>query len=163
MSAKGFSMQLFSKVVGNAGAKRSRLVGILAVMTLTACNSGQNGSATSPTSAMAKLPAVTANELSNAELTERQEPSIAPARLIWRAPMTREDGSSLYPGEIRGYRVYFKLNHQADYQVMAVTDPLSTSLALDSFTPGVYQFAISTVDVNGLESRRSETIRVNVI
>lgn len=86
----------------------------------------------------------------------------APRKLTWRAPMTREDGSSLYPGEIQGYRIYVKAGDRGRVRTIPIDDATSTSLSLDRFAPGVYQFSISTVDTNGLESRRSVTIRVSI-
>lgn len=86
-----------------------------------------------------------------------------PTRLTWRAPMTREDGSSLYPGEIYGYRIYVKAGTSKTTRTIPVNDASRTSLSLDQFSPGAYQFSISTVDTDGLESRRSAIISVATV
>lgn len=91
------------------------------------------------------------------------EPVADRPTLQWDSPMTREDGSKLFPGEISGYRVYFRLRHQDKFQVMAVDGPDSNSLQLNDFDSGAYEFAISTVDSDGLESRRSEAVPVDLI
>ena len=85
-----------------------------------------------------------------------------PQKLTWQAPSTREDGSSLLPEDIRGYKIYYKKKGQDRFQSVTVDDPLNTSLPLDSFPPGVYLFAISTIAKDGLESQRSAPIEVEV-
>lgn len=93
--------------------------------------------------------------------TETATPTTAQT-LIWHAPMTREDGSSLYPGEIDGYRIYVSLNQRDRIRTIPVDDASITSLSLDSFAPGIYQFSITTIDTDGLESRRSITLKVDL-
>lgn len=83
--------------------------------------------------------------------------------LSWDSPLTREDGSKLYPGEISGYKIYFRLRHEQAYQTVSLDGPETTSLSLDSFRQGAYEFAVSAVDHNGLESRRSDAIPVDLI
>lgn len=83
--------------------------------------------------------------------------------LTWDAPLSREDGSSLYPGEIDGYRIHYKLTRDEDkFQTIRLEDPMNTSMPLNEFPSGQYHFAISTIDINGLESRRSAAIQVDV-
>lgn len=93
------------------------------------------------------------------------DPTHPPERptLSWDSPLTREDGSKLYPGEISGYKIYFRLRHEQAYQTLTVDGPESTRLKLDSFSQGAYEFAVSAVDHNGLESRRSDAIPVDLI
>ncbi|MGM0571028.1 fibronectin type III domain-containing protein [Marinobacter sp.] len=83
--------------------------------------------------------------------------------LHWDSPMSREDGSKLYPGEISGYRVYYRLRHQDRFLSLELEGPDTDSLTLDEFDPGAYEFAVSTVDINGMESRRSEPVTVDLI
>lgn len=83
-------------------------------------------------------------------------------RLTWSPPAARDDGSSLEQSDIEGYRVYYKQDREGRFQRIDIDDPLTTSLSLDRFPPGNYQFEISTVDTDGLESQRSETIHVTV-
>lgn len=83
--------------------------------------------------------------------------------LRWTAPLTREDGSSLKPGEIAEFRVYYRLRHQENYKVIRIESPSITRLSLQQMAPGAYEFAITTVDIEGLESRRSTPVAVDLI
>lgn len=87
--------------------------------------------------------------------------SSAPSRLSWAAPLTREDGSKLYPGEIAHYRIYYRSGDQDTLATLELPDS-KTSLELGQFEPGVYEFSVTAVDVNGLESRRSGAVEVAV-
>lgn len=86
-----------------------------------------------------------------------------PRELSWTAPLTREDGSSLAPGEIAEFRIYYRLRHQEDYRVIRIESPSTTRLSLAEMAPGAYEFAITTVDTEGLESRRSTPVTVDLI
>lgn len=83
--------------------------------------------------------------------------------LRWTAPLTREDGSSLKPGEIAEFRVYYRLRHQENYKIIRIESPSITRLSLEQMAPGAYEFAITTVDIEGLESRRSTPVAVDLI
>ncbi len=91
---------------------------------------------------------------------EDPDPVAGRPTLHWDSPLTREDGSKLYPGEISGYRIWYRLRHQDEFQSMVVE---TDSLSLADFEPGAWEFAISTVDVDGLESRRSDPVPVDLI
>ncbi len=86
-----------------------------------------------------------------------------PRELSWTAPLTREDGSSLAPGEIAEFRIYYRLRHQESYRVIRIESPSATRLSLAEMAPGAYEFAITTVDIEGLESRRSTPVTVDLI
>lgn len=94
---------------------------------------------------------------------EQPEPVAQRPTLQWDSPLTRVDGSKLYPGEISGYRVYYRLRHLDEFQSLEVEGPDSDSLKLDNFEPGAYEFAVSTIDVDGLESRRSDPVTIDLI
>lgn len=95
--------------------------------------------------------------------SEQEDASVGPRTLAWSAPMTREDGSSLAPGQISGYRIYFRLKHTDTFDIIALNDASTTRYPLEGMPPGAYEFSISTVDVDGLESRRSDPVEVNLI
>ncbi|WP_323752184.1 fibronectin type III domain-containing protein [Marinobacter sp.] len=88
---------------------------------------------------------------------------LEPKTLVWSAPLTREDGSSLAPGQIAEYRIYYRLKYKDRFEVISVKDTDTTKYPLEAMPPGAYEFAITTVDVEGLESRRSESVEVNLI
>lgn len=83
--------------------------------------------------------------------------------LSWTPPATREDGSSLAMGEIRGYRLYYRLRHQERFDAIILQGPDATRYPLTDLPPGAYEFAVSTLDHSGLESRRSEPVAIDLI
>lgn len=83
--------------------------------------------------------------------------------LSWTPPATREDGSRLAVGEIRGYRLYFRLRHQDRFESITLDGPDATRFSLASLPPGAYEFTVTTLDQAGLESRRSEPVSIDLI
>ncbi|RMJ02554.1 hypothetical protein DOQ08_02017 [Marinobacter litoralis] len=86
-----------------------------------------------------------------------------PKTLVWSAPLTREDGSSLAIGQIAEYRIYYRLKYKDRFSVIPITDTSNTKYPLTGLPPGAYEFSITTVDAEGLESRRSESVEINLI
>lgn len=82
--------------------------------------------------------------------------------LIWSAPLTREDGSSLSLGQIAGFRIYYRMRHKTDYDVIAIEDPSITHYSLEALPPGAYEFSITTVDASGMESQRSDPVMADL-
>lgn len=107
--------------------------------------------------------AVTEPEENFEKSPEEPELPVEPPVLEWSAPLTREDGSSLADGEIRGYQLYYRLRHQEEFQTLFVKSDSGTRLPLEDFDPGAYEFSITTVDTDGLESRRSDPVAVDII
>lgn len=83
--------------------------------------------------------------------------------LLWESPLTREDGTGLSPGEISGYKVYYRQRHEQSFKSLTLDGPETTQLKLDNFSQGAYEFSVSALDYNGLESRRTEAIPVDLI
>lgn len=92
-----------------------------------------------------------------------EDPQENPPTLRWEAPLTREDGSRLYSGDISGYRIYYRLRHKDDFEVIPLPGTAETAYPLEDFPPGAYEFSITTVDDNGLESRRSDAVTIDLI
>ena len=86
-----------------------------------------------------------------------------PKALVWLAPLTRENGSSLAPGQISEYRIYYRLKYRESFEVITLKDAGITRYTLEAMPPGAYEFSITTVDVEGLESRRSDPVDINLI
>ena len=84
-------------------------------------------------------------------------------QLQWNAPATRADGSKLYMGDIDGYKIYYKLKDQSRYTIITIHSAGETSFSLSGFRPGTYEFYVSTLDTEGLESQPSSTVTVSVI
>jgi hypothetical protein len=92
-----------------------------------------------------------------------QDSLATPPTLRWEAPLTREDGSRLYSSDISGYRIYYRLRHEDRFDVIPLPGSADTEYPLDDFPPGAYEFSITTLDDNGLESRRSDAVAVDLI
>lgn len=92
----------------------------------------------------------------------RQALATAPT-LRWEAPLTREDGSRLHSDDISGYRIYYRLRHEDKYEFIPLPGDAGTEYPLGDFPPGAYEFSITTLDDNGLESRRSDAVVVDLI
>jgi hypothetical protein len=86
-----------------------------------------------------------------------------PQELTWSAPLTREDGSSLTQSQIAGFRIYYRLRHEEKYDVISIENPTTSHYPLEQLPPGAYEFSITTVDVGGLESRRSDPVTADII
>lgn len=82
--------------------------------------------------------------------------------LHWDAPLTRVDGSKLYPGEIREYRVYYRNPGDSGFEIEVIEEAGTTQWQPSDLPAGNYRFAVSTVDTSGLESARSETLSVTI-
>lgn len=86
------------------------------------------------------------------------------SELSWTAPDTRVDGTPLTLEEIAEYRVYYTIDGQTPGDgspVVVSGDSASKAVTLDLMPradPYVVSFAITTVDMDGLESVRSETV-----
>jgi len=89
----------------------------------------------------------------------------ATSELSWTAPDTREDGTPLLADEIKEYRVYYTIDGQTPGDgspVVVVNGTLDSETVtlelLPRVDPYVVSFAVSTVDMDGLESVRSEAV-----
>ena len=89
--------------------------------------------------------------------------ALTPITLRWEAPLAREDGSRLYSSDIHGYRIYYRLRHEKQFGVIQLPGSVNTEYPLDAFPPGAYEFSITTIDGNGLESRHSDAVVVDLI
>tara|TARA_B100000683_G_scaffold127121_1_gene124734 strand:+ start:2940 stop:4619 length:1680 start_codon:yes stop_codon:yes gene_type:complete len=80
----------------------------------------------------------------------------ADVAISWSAPSSRMDGSWLSQTEIDTYRIYYGLTSESGYSNMIEVDGSNTRAVLQDLTFGEYKFALSTVDINRLESSLSE-------
>lgn len=87
----------------------------------------------------------------------------SPSTLVWQEPTAREDGSLLYPSDISEYHVYYKLSYESQFHVLSVSGASATQLPLSQFKPGIYDFEVTAVDQQGLESSPSQAVQVTVI
>ncbi|WP_207950881.1 fibronectin type III domain-containing protein [Marinobacter sp. JSM 1782161] len=139
---------------------RARHVIALCFISVTLLLAGCNGGGSSSDSS-SKTSDSTSNSGSSGS-SAASEATVS-SKLRWTAPATRADGSKLYVGEISGYRIYYKLKHQSGYRSIKVSGSDRTQYPLKAFEPGQYEFSVTTLDTDGLESQRSEVISVSVI
>lgn len=94
--------------------------------------------------------------------------SIAPvaqtgsALISWKAPTTRADGSSLPSSQIAGYDLYHSAGTANSLRKLTSMKASELSIVVDDLDAGTHYFALTTRDVNGLESARSATFSVNI-
>jgi len=80
----------------------------------------------------------------------------------WVAPTEREDGTPLILSEIETYNLYYG-NNPGDYQFTLDNANVTTdSVYISDFPGGTYYFVVTTVTYDGLESRYSEEIEINI-
>lgn len=85
-------------------------------------------------------------------------------QLSWYIPDSREDGSDLEVYEIDGYRIYYSTTDTSidEGESIEVNDPQITDYSITGLPSGDYRLAISAIDTQGLESRRSSEIIANI-
>lgn len=83
--------------------------------------------------------------------------------LRWEAPATREDGTRLYASDIKEYRIYYRLRHQTEFNIISHPVNRGNAFTLSQFSPGAYEFSVTAVDKDGRESRRSDGVAVDLI
>ena len=85
-------------------------------------------------------------------------PNYTSVLIEWSAPTTRADGSALAPSEIKSYTIYQEIDD--------VFKPVGTTSALSYTVQGLakgdYVFALTTTDINGLESVLSKPVAVTL-
>ena len=79
------------------------------------------------------------------------------ATLTWTIPETREDGSALPLTDIAGYKIYKGTSENNLTEVAYITDATQTIQQFTDLPTGRWYFAVSVVDVNGLESELSNS------
>ncbi|MBU6951503.1 immunoglobulin domain-containing protein [Hahella sp. HN01] len=84
------------------------------------------------------------------------------ALLSWTPPATREDGSVLAASEIQLYRIYH-LSEDGSVETVYEASPDEISFSFDNLPVGTHYFAVSAVDVNGLESDTSDIVMKKVL
>lgn len=73
------------------------------------------------------------------------------AILSWTAPTMNEDGSAL---TLSGFNIYQGAS-SGNLQALATVDAVTLAYTVNNLTSGIYYFAVTAVDVNGVESAYS--------
>lgn len=148
-----------------SGRRFARTLTLAGALAMTGCQEDSRASKTSIDQAASianqRLDTAMGSLHSTLGQQEQKQQQRTPA-LTWSAPLTREDGSVLNPGQIRGYRIYFRLKHKDRHTRITVDDPGQNRFSLEQLPPGAYEFSMTTVDDKGLESRRSKPVSVNL-
>ncbi|MEN8130806.1 MAG: fibronectin type III domain-containing protein [Pseudomonadota bacterium] len=85
-----------------------------------------------------------------------EEPVEEPVNLSWTAPTTRTDGETLTLSELEGYRIYYGTESDDLIPLVDLNDSSITSYSITDLRPGIYYFAVTAYDYEGLESGFSE-------
>ena len=88
--------------------------------------------------------------------------TLASPTLSWVAPSDREDGSGLSLSEIAGYRVYYGVEPGNYQSYIDVNDGSAVQAQLSEIPAGIYFVALTTIDVDGLESTYSSEVIVTI-
>lgn len=102
---------------------------------------------------------VTSGSSDDPEPRESEVPADANSALLrWTVPSTRENGSSLAIGELSGYKVMVtNLSNQESFYI-EIDNPLATQTTVNNLNAGEWEFAISSVDTEGVYGAYSSTV-----
>lgn len=84
------------------------------------------------------------------------------AFLSWGAPMQREDGTSLYPGDIAGYELRYGRTAEELGQFVETVEGTVTSKLISGLEAGTWMFEIRTIDTDENVSRWSASVSKTV-
>ncbi len=113
--------------------------------------------------------AVVSNDYSSdtttlAHLTVFTPAMASTARLSWRRPEQRADGSPLSASDISGYKVYYSAseNEQRFEEHHFLEGGDTTAIDIDNLSETWHYFRISTIDTHGLESLPSSIVALEI-
>lgn len=114
---------------------------------LSACGGGGSGSASSNTNTVETT-------------VETNTPSTKNINLSWTAPTSYEDDTFLPLSEISGYRIYTGVSIDSMSFTADVSNPGSITYRLSNISADMKFIAISTYDINGIESQKSVPVSI---
>jgi beta-mannanase len=76
--------------------------------------------------------------------------------LSWTRPTENEDGSPLI--DLAGYWIYWQNGAHTDHESMKIDNPGLSTIVIDNLVAGTYELAMTSFNVDGVESARSNTI-----
>jgi len=80
----------------------------------------------------------------------------------WAAPVEREDVTPLAPNEIAGYRLYYGTQTGAYQELLYIDDGSATSAQVAGLPSGTYYAVVTTIDIDGRESKYSSEVVVSL-
>jgi len=90
------------------------------------------------------------------------EPSTYDINLSWKAPVEREDGSSLSSNDISGFSIFYGLSAASPDTTINLSDSAQLSYTINDLAAGTYYFTIKTVDITGGISQPSQQVELTV-
>ncbi len=82
------------------------------------------------------------------------------ATLSWTPPTENTDGSTLT--NLAGYKIYYGRSSDALSEVVTIEQAGITTYVIENLSPAVYFFAMSSLNSQGVESERSETLKKSI-
>lgn len=89
-------------------------------------------------------------------------PQVRTLSLSWSMPATRENGDLLSPSEVSGYQIYYTYESTGESNVVNVYGANNVNHQIPNLQPGLYNLAMTTVDVSGLISELSDPFQVSI-
>ncbi len=82
------------------------------------------------------------------------------ATLSWSPPTENVDGSPLM--DLSGYRIYYGRNQNQLNRTVVINNPGVTRYVVENLAQANWHFAMTSVNAEGVESRRSPTVRKKI-
>ena len=82
--------------------------------------------------------------------------------LSWQAPTTYEDGNTLPPSLLGGYKIYAGSSVDSYALITTITDISDTDFVFTTLGKGLKFLFVTSFDIYGNESRLSDPIVVNI-
>ena len=80
--------------------------------------------------------------------------SLGSVELNWNAPTSNEDGTTLT--DLAGYKIYWGTDPGVYTDSVTIDNPSVTTYMVGNLTPGEYEFAATSFNASGVESRYSD-------
>ncbi|WLQ14666.1 fibronectin type III domain-containing protein [Hahella aquimaris] len=153
LKAISYLKSIFHRAKSNCRSITAIFSFTLASAVLTGCGGG-GGSGSDSSSIDGDVPQIAAAKQSTNYARS--------AFIIWEPPYTREDGSEIELYELEGYRVYHQHESDNDWQYVEVGDQ-QYEYAFSNLERGVHYFAVTVLDINGMESEPSKIMTKKVL
>jgi hypothetical protein len=82
--------------------------------------------------------------------------------ISWTAPQAREDGTPIARNEISAYRVYYGSPEASGFDSSVEVPGSATDAVIQDLSVGDYKFAVTAVDIQGLESQMSDPYTLSI-
>jgi hypothetical protein len=86
--------------------------------------------------------------------------ALGSATLSWNPPTENVDGSALT--DLAGYRIYYGRDANQLTRTIVISNPGLTRYVIENLAPAHWHFAMTSVNSDGVESRRSTTVSKSI-